>query len=264
MTSATLGASAGVSESTVVRLAQTLGYRGFPAFQAALQERIQNELTATERLSITEIVPGPIYQAVFSEEVDNMNRTLQLIDNRTFDLSVRLLSSSRRVIVAGFHASSCLASYAGYSLSKVRSDVHTVRQLDENAFGTVQAAASDDVALLFAFPRYASLTVEIARLLTSRHVPIIGIGDSMLCDIAPLSKIFFTAPLRFTTLFDPFAAPMALAHALAMAVAYTGRDRANEQLQAFESYARATRLFTQAHAPYRSDAPPDKSRTEST
>lgn len=149
----------------------------------------------------------------------------------------------RPVIVAGFHASSCLASYAGYSLSKLRTDVHTVRHLDDNAFSTVQAATADDVAILFAFPRYAAITIELAHLFTSEGVPVIGVGDSMLCDIAPLSNAFFTVPLRFTTLLDPFAAPMALAHALAMAVAFSRRERAGGQLQAFELYARAIRMF---------------------
>lgn len=249
MTSTTLGERAGVSESTVVRLAQALGYHGFPAFQAALQERIQNELTATERLSVTDVRPGPIYQTVFAEEVDNMNRTLQFIDTSTFDDAVTRLSRSPRVLVAGFHASSCLASYAGYSLSKIRPNVHTVRQLDENAFSALQAATVDDVALIFAFPRYAAITLELTNLLKSRDVPVIGVGDSMLCDLAPLSDVFFTVPLRFSTLFDPFAAVMALAHALAMAVAFSRRDQASNQLQAFESYARTTRLFAQPRAP---------------
>lgn len=44
MTAAKLGASINISESTVVRFANTLGYNGYPELQNALQELIKINL----------------------------------------------------------------------------------------------------------------------------------------------------------------------------------------------------------------------------
>ena len=49
-TAANLGKVVGVSESTVVRFADFLGYEGYPALQKDLQDRIKNKLNTVSRL----------------------------------------------------------------------------------------------------------------------------------------------------------------------------------------------------------------------
>ncbi len=60
MTAAKLGASVGVSESTVVRFANQLGYEGYPELQKALQELIKNKLTTAQRIELSNdfIIPN--------------------------------------------------------------------------------------------------------------------------------------------------------------------------------------------------------------
>ena len=52
MTACKLGETVGVSESTVVRFANALGYSGYPKLQAALQELIKNKLTTVQRVEM--------------------------------------------------------------------------------------------------------------------------------------------------------------------------------------------------------------------
>ena len=54
MTAARLGEVTGVSESTVVRFAADLGYRGYPGMKKALQEIVRNRLTSVERIEAAE------------------------------------------------------------------------------------------------------------------------------------------------------------------------------------------------------------------
>ena len=49
MTALKLGNAVGVSESTVVRFADELGYDGYPGLQKNLQALIKNRLTAVQR-----------------------------------------------------------------------------------------------------------------------------------------------------------------------------------------------------------------------
>ena len=53
MTAARLGKIVGVSESTVVRFATHLGYRGYPEFQKALEELVRNKLNSIQRMEVT-------------------------------------------------------------------------------------------------------------------------------------------------------------------------------------------------------------------
>src|SRR5471030_939783 len=52
MTASKLGTSVGVSESTVVRFANELGFTGYPELQKSLQELIKNKLTTVQRLEL--------------------------------------------------------------------------------------------------------------------------------------------------------------------------------------------------------------------
>ena len=56
LTAAKLGTIVGVSESTVVRFANELGYDGYPKFQDALEELVKSKLTAMQRLDRKSVV----------------------------------------------------------------------------------------------------------------------------------------------------------------------------------------------------------------
>ena len=53
MTAAKLGKVVGVSESTVVRFATELGYKGYPGFQKALEELVRTKLNSIQRMEVT-------------------------------------------------------------------------------------------------------------------------------------------------------------------------------------------------------------------
>ena len=71
MTASKLGATVGVSESTVVRFATELGYGGYPHLQKALQEMIRNKLTAVQRMEVTNDRMGnrDVLRAVLNSDI---------------------------------------------------------------------------------------------------------------------------------------------------------------------------------------------------
>ncbi|MFR3483980.1 MAG: MurR/RpiR family transcriptional regulator, partial [Clostridia bacterium] len=53
LTASKLGQIVGVSESTVVRFANELGYDGYPSLQRALEELVKVRLTALQRMEVS-------------------------------------------------------------------------------------------------------------------------------------------------------------------------------------------------------------------
>ena len=53
LTAARLGETVGVSESTVVRFAIHLGYKGYPEFQKELEELVRTKLNSIQRMEVT-------------------------------------------------------------------------------------------------------------------------------------------------------------------------------------------------------------------
>ena len=53
LTAAKMGEVVSVSESTVVRFATALGYKGYPEFQKALEELVRTRLNSIQRMEVT-------------------------------------------------------------------------------------------------------------------------------------------------------------------------------------------------------------------
>ena len=78
MTASKLGDTVGVSESTVVRFANALGYSGYPKLQDALQELIKNKLTTVQRVKMSNedySDDTAILSKVLKSDIDNIRGT---------------------------------------------------------------------------------------------------------------------------------------------------------------------------------------------
>ena len=79
LTAAKLGTVVGVSESTVVRFATNLGYKGYPEFQQALEELVRNKLNSIQRMEVTygRISQSKILETVLQSDTENLKGTLE-------------------------------------------------------------------------------------------------------------------------------------------------------------------------------------------
>ena len=77
LTAARLGEIVGVSESTVVRFATQLGYKGYPGFQKALEELVRNKLNSIQRMEVTygRISQSEILETVLHSDIEKIKQT---------------------------------------------------------------------------------------------------------------------------------------------------------------------------------------------
>ena len=72
LTAGKLGNKVGVSESTVVRFANSLGYSGYPELQKELQEMLRARLTGTQRMELAGELPNAkLFEKVLKTDTDN-------------------------------------------------------------------------------------------------------------------------------------------------------------------------------------------------
>ena len=78
MTAARLGKIVGVSESTVVRFATELGFKGYPQFQTALGELVKQRLSSVQRISLAyeRLSESPdLISSVLHNDIQNLKHT---------------------------------------------------------------------------------------------------------------------------------------------------------------------------------------------
>lgn len=128
MTAAKLGEMVGVSESTVVRFANTVGYDGYPHLQKQLQEMIRTKLTTVQRIEMTSGYSNKdnILKSILKSDMENIRMTMEEIDNSAFDRSVQAIIEAKSVYIIGLRSSSTLAEFLGFYLNFLRDNVHVV------------------------------------------------------------------------------------------------------------------------------------------
>ena len=116
LTAAQIGKQVGVSESTVVRFAGLLGYKGFPQMQKALEGMVYKRLHEAPAVDIeNENISGQeVLEQILKKDIRNISNTLEMADRRTFEMAVEKLLNARHVYLFGIRGSEPLAVYMGF------------------------------------------------------------------------------------------------------------------------------------------------------
>ena len=122
-----LARAALVSTPTVVRLAQKLGYKGYPDFQTALRGEVEAMLVSplAKHDRWAGGVPDTHILNRFADAVmTNLQATLGQIDHAEFDASAALLAdANRRVFAMGGRITHAMADYFTSLMKVVRPEV---------------------------------------------------------------------------------------------------------------------------------------------
>lgn len=100
MTASALGRKVGVSESTVVRFATELGFKGYPELQKELQQMIKSKLTAVQRMEVSESLIGDndIVRTVLNGDIDLIRETYEKTSREDFAKAVSTINKARKYI----------------------------------------------------------------------------------------------------------------------------------------------------------------------
>ncbi|NMB08000.1 MAG: MurR/RpiR family transcriptional regulator [Tissierellia bacterium] len=220
MTAATLGETVGVSESTVVRFANTLGFEGYRELQKELQELIKNKLTTVQRISLSGDFSNyeNALKQVVKKDMDNMERTFNEMDYGAFETAVEMTLSANTVYVIGLRSSSFLAGYLGFYLNFLLDDVKVITTGPNDVFEQLLKANEKDVVIGISYPRYSKRTLEALDYVKEKGCQIIGITDSLISPAAQYADATLIASSNMLSFVDSLVAPMSLINGFIVAI----------------------------------------------
>ena len=221
LTAARLGEIVGVSESTVVRFATQLGYRGYPEFQKALEELVRNKLNSIQRMEVTygRISQSEILETVLQSDIDKIKMTLADIDHKAFDLAIDTLLNARRVYVIGIRSCAPLASFLGFYLNLVCDNVSVVDvNSSSEIFEQLIRINEHDVIIGISFPRYSMRTLKALEFASNRKATVITLTDSVHSPMTLYSSCNLIARSDMASIVDSLVAPLSVINALVVAL----------------------------------------------
>ncbi|NLV76624.1 MAG: MurR/RpiR family transcriptional regulator [Tissierellia bacterium] len=226
MTAATLGETVGVSESTVVRFANTLGYDGYRELQKELQELIKNKLTTVQRISLSKDFSDyeNALKQVVKKDMDNIEKTLNELDYQAFQRGVEITLKADNVYILGLRSSSFLAGYLGFYLNFLLDNVKIISFGANDVFEQLLKATEDDVIIGISYPRYSKRTLEALDYGKEKGCSIIGITDSLVSPAAQYADVTLIASSSMLSFVDSLVAPMSLINAFIVALGMEKKD----------------------------------------
>lgn len=233
MTAATLGETVSVSESTVVRFANTLGYDGYRELQKELHELVKNKLTTVQRLSMTSEYSNKenALKKAMRKDLENIEKTINEVDLASFQEAINLILNADNVYILGLRSSSFLAGYLGFYLSFIIKGVKVLSAGPNDLFEQLLRVDSKDLIIGISYPRYSKRTLEALEFCMEKGCKIISITDSIISPASKDSDISLIASSDMLSFVDSLVAPMSLINALIVSI---GMEMKNDITSSFE------------------------------
>jgi DNA-binding MurR/RpiR family transcriptional regulator len=185
MTTRELSEACQVSEATVVRFVDQLGYDGYGGFLQALRDIVDTELTLPDRIDLPGQA-GPGYELlhqVLLEEMNNIKQIYETVDLRDLTSFVDQLADSPSAYIIGSRLSFTFAYYLGWSLKKVRRSVTILKGSDSTTIDELTHADAASLVVIIATSRYPNELIRLGKLSRRLNLKLLVITDSTLCPL---------------------------------------------------------------------------------
>ena len=237
MTAAKLGNLAEVSESTVVRFANELGFEGYPELQRALQELVRTNLTSFQRVEVSDSIIGDknVLDQVLLSDAEKIRKTLETIDKDAFDKAVDNIIGAKRIYIIGVRSSATLAGFLHYSLQMIFDNLTLVQTTSGNEmFEQIMNIEEGDVMIAISFPRYSKRIIKAVEFAKRNGANVVALTDRATSPIAADADQLLTANSDMASFVDSLVAPLSIINAIIAALARKKRDELTERLRKLE------------------------------
>jgi DNA-binding MurR/RpiR family transcriptional regulator len=231
-----LAKALGVSESTVTRAAQTLGFAGYPDLQAHLRQQFVNGIPERMATTAAELGDAPVAAAVrvMFEDAETIRRTAEDLVLDDLAEAVRAIVAAPRVFIFGSRGSFGLALMLGMGLRLLLPDVRVLNQTAGDLADQLISLDTTDVLIAASLRRVDRVTVDVLRYAHNLGATTIVITDHRASAITRLADIPLVARAAALRLTASYAAGASLVNALIVVTSLHVRDRASAQVENVE------------------------------
>ncbi len=246
LTAFQMGEKVGVSETTVIRFAYALGFKGY----SEMQEAVRKNWLTKKHAEVHEGFPAQtqendeknIVSKVIEQEKSVLQQLLRQVDMDEVWKAVDWLIQSERIYIGGFGSSYAAAYWLHYNLKQYRENV-LISSPTGFSVEDVHELNQDAVVVVFSFPRYRRESAELAKLAQRQGAKIIAITNRQLSPIGQLSEITLTTEEQTGAGHHSIASVVSLLEVIIAAMWERDRERISIRQQKLEQLYTGQGLF---------------------
>jgi len=222
-----------VHKSTLVRLAQGLGYDGYADLRAQLQHLYRQEIAPEQKLgrTLTDLQEDNLYQQVVDAEILYLKESLKTIRTEDIHRAAQMLLRGKRVFIYGKKPQQQLADEFEFRLRRFHLNVWAISDEGRAILEMLQLLQSDDVLVVISFNAFLKEHLDAISIAKEAGCPIILLTDTVAKDMLDDVDLTLAARRGPATIYHTNIVPMAITAAIILDIA---RIRAPEVLASLE------------------------------
>ncbi|WP_426071753.1 MurR/RpiR family transcriptional regulator [Janthinobacterium sp. DSP2-3-3] len=245
-----IAARAQVQSAALVRLAQQLGFAGWPELKAIFVERLRagpaGYAAKAGALAGKEGKERDLVSEVFAQQQHNLAAT-ESANHAALDAAASLLQAAPRVHVAGFRAAHPIAYTLHYLYRLLRPSVQLLSGQGGTLEMDLRALQADEAVVVVSFAPYSSEALLVAQTARRAGCKVVTISDSAMSPLALQADASIVIAVDSPSFFPSIVAGVAAVESLVeLLVARAGPDAvhaigaAENQLRALGAYAKTS------------------------
>ncbi len=234
----------GVSDTSLIRFARELGYRGYQDLREALVDYIRKIIYPSYKPNLLEAQdPHPLIDVVMKKDIEYITKTMAGVDRAGFEALAETIIQADRVFCVGWGFSSFLAEYLTYTLQYLSYHVIPVTRGRKPMIQQLTFLEPGDLVIVFDLLPYVAEVLEAVEFVRARHpdIKLVTVTNDPLAHIVQYSDLsFFFHMSGHAFRLVSLTAPMCFLNAImeqVVAMRPEKTTRALEALQAAVQYS---------------------------
>ncbi|RKX76104.1 MAG: hypothetical protein DRP87_12860 [Spirochaetes bacterium] len=224
----------GVSNATIVRFAQQLGFKGFTDFRDALfdyyreylspEARMQHSIESVQNMELS-------YGTITKREIGYLEASIGTINEESFQAAIEELCKANTLYIYGSGANEHLACYLHFRLRRLKFNCRFVSASGREMLEHFLNLKADDATVVYNFSRPSPDFLRLMHLMKDKKVPTILITDIRTPPMIRMATHVLYAERGPRGTFPSPIVPMAVTFALLRSIEDRFRDKAVEALK---------------------------------
>lgn len=234
-----LAQNIGVSDNTIVKFCNNLGYSKFTEFKKVFSEYAHSELVIYNKLSESDspAVGNDHFVQGMGEDVAAIQATLNdPLNQENLPKLLSMIDKAKHIYITGGRGSAMLAGLFANMLRYLNLKVYEVNFGIGDYLDRLSMIEKGDLVIAISLPRYTAQVVEALKDLHDREIPIALITDTGLSPAEPYADLAFHCTVSSGYYFPCFAGCLSLISVICRAAGASRKQEAVEHIRQLESY----------------------------
>lgn len=242
MTASELAHEARTSVSSVTRLAQRLGYKGWPDLQRELRVRYMANLSAVD-VDLAHKSSDSPFQASLRWDADSVTAALRDVDERQIERVVRMLAEAASIYVTAQGSFAAVGHALNHNIQIAGYPARGLLDVPAAMANTVVQMGPKDVLIVCSYWRIYDVAVTAAVEAHARGAKIIVMTDSLPPALEACADEVILVPAEGTSFFPSLATAMSVQQGIVASLARLDPERTRESLIEMENSWRAFKML---------------------